>query len=47
MAAAADLNCGGGKSVLLGDPSKVKSEAYFRAYGHINVLNGRFYTEKI
>lgn len=44
-AAAADLNCGGGKSVLLGDPSKVKSEAYFRAYGrYINVLNGRFYT---
>jgi leucine dehydrogenase len=43
--AAADCNCGGGKTVLLGDPNKVKSEAYFRAYGrYVQSLNGRFYT---
>lgn len=43
--AAAECNCGGGKSVLLGDPKTVKSEAYFRAYGrYIQSLNGRFYT---
>lgn len=43
--AAAACNCGGGKSVLIGDPSKVKDEAYFRAYGrYIQSLNGRFYT---
>lgn len=42
---AADLNCGGGKTVLLGDPKKVKNEAYLRAYGrYIQSLNGRFYT---
>jgi leucine dehydrogenase len=42
---AAALNCGGGKSVLIGDPQKVKSEAYFRAYGrYVQSLNGRFYT---
>ena len=42
--AAAECNCGGGKSVLLGDPKTVKSEAYFRAYGrYIQSLNGRFY----
>lgn len=43
--AIAECNCGGGKTVLLGDPKKVKSEAYFRAYGRfIQSLNGRFYT---
>ena len=43
--AVGDCNCGGGKTVLLGDPSKVKSEGYLRAYGrYIQTLNGRFYT---
>lgn len=42
---AAACNCGGGKTVLLGDPQKVKNEAYLRAYGrYIQSLNGRFYT---
>jgi leucine dehydrogenase len=43
--AAAGCNCGGGKTVLLGDPKKVKTEAYLRAYGrYIQSLNGRFFT---
>lgn len=43
--AAAFCNCGGGKTVLLGDPQKVKNEAYLRAYGRfLQSLNGRFYT---
>jgi leucine dehydrogenase len=43
--AAAECNCGGGKTVLLGDPKKVKTEGYLRAYGrHVQSLNGRFYT---
>lgn len=43
--AAADINCGGGKTVLLGDPKTVKNEGYLRAYGrYIQSLNGRFYT---
>ena len=43
--AVGDCNCGGGKTVLLGDPNKVKSEGYLRAYGrYIQTLNGRFYT---
>jgi len=42
---AAECNCGGGKSVLLGDPKKVKNEGYLRAYGrYVQSLNGRFYT---
>ncbi len=42
---ASDCNCGGGKTVLLGDPKTVKNEGYLRAYGrHIQSLNGRFYT---
>jgi leucine dehydrogenase len=42
---AAACNCGGGKSVLIGDPKTVKNEAYLRAYGrYIQSLNGRFYT---
>lgn len=41
---AANLNAGGGKSVLIGAPS-VKNEAYLRAYGRfVQALNGRFYT---
>ncbi len=42
---AAECNCGGGKTVLLGDPNKVKNEGYLRAYGrYVQSLNGRFYT---
>jgi len=44
-AAAAGLNLGGGKTVLIGDASKVKSEAYFRALGrYVQSLNGRYIT---
>ena len=43
-AALAGLDLGGGKSVIIGDPS-IKSEALFRAFGrHIESLNGRYYT---
>ena len=43
--AAAGLNLGGGKSVLIGDANKVKSEAYFRALGrYVQSLNGRYIT---
>ncbi|TVP85912.1 MAG: Glu/Leu/Phe/Val dehydrogenase [Acholeplasmataceae bacterium] len=44
-AAAAGLNLGGGKSVLIGDATKVKNEAYFRALGrYVQSLNGRYIT---
>ncbi len=43
--AAAGLNLGGGKTVLIGDATKVKSEAYFRALGrYVQSLNGRYIT---
>lgn len=43
--AAAGLNLGGGKTVLIGDPAKVKSEAYWRAFGrYVQSLNGRYIT---
>lgn len=43
-AAVAGLDLGGGKSVIIGDPS-IKSEHLFRAFGrHIEALNGRYYT---
>jgi len=43
--AVADCDTGGGKAVLWGDPSRDKSEAYFRAFGRfIEGLNGRFVT---
>ena len=43
--AAAGLNLGGGKTVLMGDAAKVKSEAYFRALGRfVQSLNGRYIT---
>jgi leucine dehydrogenase len=43
--AAAGLNLGGGKTVLIGDAAKVKSEAYFRALGRfVQSLNGRYIT---
>jgi len=39
------LNLGGGKAVIMGDPTKDKSEALFRAYGRfIESLNGRYIT---
>jgi len=43
--AAAGLNLGGGKTVLIGDANTVKSEAYFRALGrYVQSLNGRYIT---
>ncbi|MBI4224313.1 MAG: leucine dehydrogenase, partial [Deltaproteobacteria bacterium] len=44
-AAAAGLNLGGGKAVIIGDPKKDKSELLFRTYGRfLNSLNGRYIT---
>ncbi len=44
-AAAAGLNLGGGKGVIIGDPDKDKSEILFRAYGRlVEGLHGRFIT---
>ncbi|MBC2282756.1 Glu/Leu/Phe/Val dehydrogenase [Listeria booriae] len=41
--AAAGLNLGGGKTVIIGDPRKDKSEAMFRALGrYVESLNGRY-----
>lgn len=43
--AAADVDFGGGKSVIIGDPTKDKTPAMFRAFGQfVDSLNGRFYT---
>lgn len=43
--AAAGLNLGGGKTVIIGDPNKDKSEELFRAYGRfVQSLNGRYIT---
>jgi phenylalanine dehydrogenase len=43
--AAADVDFGGGKSVIIGDPSKDRSPELFRAFGQfVESLNGRFYT---
>src|SRR5690606_30892537 len=43
--AAAGLNLGGGKTVIIGDPFKDKNEAMFRALGRfIQGLNGRYIT---
>lgn len=43
--AAADIDFGGGKAVIIGDPNKDKSPAMFRAFGqYVDSLNGRFYT---
>jgi leucine dehydrogenase len=44
-AAVSGLNLGGGKSVIIGDPKKLKSEAFFRTFGRfVNSLNGRYIT---
>ena len=43
--AAADVDFGGGKAVIIGDPKKDKSPELFRAFGQfVNSLGGRFYT---
>ncbi len=43
--AAAGLNFGGGKTVIMGDPKKIKSEVLFRTLGrYIEGLNGRYIT---
>jgi leucine dehydrogenase len=44
-AAAAGLDLGGGKAVIIGDPGAGKSERLFRAYGRVvNGLGGRYIT---
>jgi valine dehydrogenase (NAD+) len=43
--AAAGLDLGGGKAVIIGDPARDKSEALLRAYGRlVESLNGRYVT---
>ncbi len=43
--AAAGLNLGGGKAVIIGDPRKDKNEEMFRAFGRfIQGLGGRYIT---
>src|SRR3954454_4518614 len=44
-AACAGVDLGGGKAVIIGDPSTDKSEALLRAYGRmVESLGGRYYT---
>lgn len=44
-AAAAGLNLGGGKAVIIGDSKKDKTEEMFRAFGaFVNSLNGQYIT---
>ena len=44
-AACAGIDLGGGKAVILGDPSRDKTEALLRAYGRfVQSLGGRYYT---
>jgi leucine dehydrogenase len=44
-AAAAGLNLGGGKAVIVGDPKSDKSESLFRAFGrYVDSLNGLYIT---
>ena len=43
--AAAGLDLGGGKAVIIGDPATVKSEALLRTYGRfVDSLGGRYIT---
>jgi phenylalanine dehydrogenase len=43
--AGADVDFGGGKSVIIGDPATDRSPELFRAFGQfVDSLNGRFYT---
>jgi leucine dehydrogenase len=45
--AAAGLKLGGGKTVIIGDPRKDKSEALFRAFGRfVDSLGGRYITSE-
>jgi leucine dehydrogenase len=42
-AAVSGLNLGGGKSVIIGDPERDKSEELFRSFGrYLETLNGRY-----
>jgi valine dehydrogenase (NAD+) len=44
-AACAGLDLGGGKAVIIGDPSTDKSEALLRSYGRfVQAVGGRYYT---
>ncbi|HWB65991.1 MAG TPA: Glu/Leu/Phe/Val dehydrogenase dimerization domain-containing protein [Mycobacteriales bacterium] len=44
-AACADLDLGGGKAVIIGDPATDKTEPLLRAYGRfVQSLGGRYYT---
>src|ERR1043165_5471752 len=44
-AAAAGLNLGGGKAVIIGDPHTQKNEALFRTFGrYVESLGGRYIT---
>jgi leucine dehydrogenase len=44
-AAAAGLDLGGGKAVIIGDPKRIKSEELLRAYGRfLETLGGRYIT---
>jgi valine dehydrogenase (NAD+) len=44
-AACAGVDLGGGKAVIIGDPTRDKSEALLRAYGRfVQSLGGRYYT---
>ncbi len=44
-AACAGVDLGGGKAVILGDPTTTKTEALLRAYGRmVQALGGRYYT---
>lgn len=44
-AAISGLNLGGGKAVLIGDPAKLKNEAYMRRFGRfVDSLGGRYIT---
>src|SRR5213593_5245546 len=44
-AAAAGLDLGGGKAVIIGDPKRIRTEELLRAYGRfIDTLGGRYIT---
>ena len=44
-AAAAGLNLGGGKAVIIGDPKTQKTEVLFRSFGiYVNSLHGKYIT---
>lgn len=44
-ASVAGLKLGGGKAVIIGNPSRLRSEKFFRAFGaFVNSLNGRYIT---